>query len=279
MTQNKDALVFDLLMEETRFQASRMALAAMLGTTPDFNLACVGTSIYGLGALTVEALAYLICADVVYCYPASAQHYKLITLLNENVINLHDTLYARGNEFDPSYDAIIKEVMHAVRGGTRVTYATQGSPAFHCGTAASLHRRAKQEGFSSIVVGGVSSFELLSADLAGDYDLTNIQLYSVLALAKNAVRLDPGVPCLLFDFGRYALPAIREDSSKLQRSKVAALAHVIQRSYPTHHEVVLMSVRNNGRYSRLRTTTCETEEALLSFGEAVTIFIPAVGSL
>jgi precorrin-6B methylase 1 len=274
--REENRFVLDIMTEEPRERNSRMALATMLGTIPRFDLACLGISLHGLGALTFEAVACLASADVVYCYPTTAAHYNLTKLINDNVINLYDTLYTRGSEFEPTYDAIIKEVMRAVRGGSKVAYATQGSPAFHCGTATSLHRAAKREGFSSILISGVSSFELLSAELAADYDITNIQIYSTLQFTDGTIEINPNVPCLLFDLGRYALPAVREEASRLDRGKLAALAKLLGATYPADHEIVLMSVRTNGFCWQSKTTPAGFEEAVVAFGSATTIFLPAV---
>jgi precorrin-6B methylase 1 len=273
--EESNRFIFDVMMEEGREENSRIALAAMLGAVPHFDLACLGISIHGLGALTFEAIACLASADVVYCYPPTAHHYELLKRINKNLINLHDTLYSRGSEFNPAYDAIIKEVMNSVRSGSKVAYATQGSPAFHCGTAASLHRIAKQEGFSSILISGISSFELLSAELVADYDINSIQICSIVQLAAGLIEITSRTPCLLFDLGRYALPAIREDASNLNRPKIVALTGLLCTIYPADHEIILMYVRSNGVCSQSKTTLEGLEEALMAFGAAPTLFLPA----
>src|SRR5438477_13029990 len=117
--------------------------------------------------------------------------------------------------------------MKTRREGKKVVYATQGSPAFHCGTCVQLHRRAQQEGFSSILVGGVSSFELLSTALARN-DMRNVQLLSVRDLMNRRCTINPSVMCLLFDLFRYVLPAVREPASTALRPRVAAFADLLR---------------------------------------------------
>lgn len=158
MRQDEARFVFDEIMDGERESKSRMALATLLGTRPVFDLACVGTSMHGLGALTFEAFACLASADIVFYYPLTPSHYGLMELINDNVVNVHETFYVRGSDFESAYGAIIKDVMQTVKSGKKVAYATQGSPAFHCGTCVALYRKAKQEGFTSILVSGVSSF-------------------------------------------------------------------------------------------------------------------------
>jgi Tetrapyrrole (Corrin/Porphyrin) Methylases len=259
----------------------RKALAAVpLGTAPAFNLACIGTSIRSLGAFTFDGLACLACADVVYYYPPTRIHFESMRLINRNVVNVHETLYVRGGAFDPVYDAIVDHVMCTVRSGKKVAYAVQGSPAFHCGTAIRLHRNAKREGFSSILISGVSSFELLSAELSEHYDITNIQIYSVVQVAEGALPINTTVPCLLFDLGRYALPAVREAVSTYVRPNLTTLAGRLRAAYPLDHEVLLLSVNNRtGCCSSLKTSPADLEDALMSSTVAVTIFLPAIRTL
>jgi hypothetical protein len=271
--------VFDDIMDGERERKSRMALATMLGTTPVFDLACIGTSIHGLGALTFQALACLASADIVFYYPLTPSHYELMKLINDNVVNVHETFYVRGSDFNSAYSAIIEDVMQTVKSGKKVAYATQGSPAFHCGTCVALYRKAKQEGFSSILVSGVSSFELLSTVLAERYDLRNLQLYTIPDLMDGALAISPCVPCLLFDLARYGLPAVREAATTLLRPKLIPFADVLRATYPKDHEVMLMYVRGDGSCLKLETNPVDLEDALMDFGTRFgavpTIFAPA----
>lgn len=275
MKNGGPSLVFSEIMKRARKRKSQNALALLLGKVPHFDLACVGISIHGLSALTFEAVAYLACADVVYCYPQTESHYRLLQLLNESVINMHETLYVRGNSFEPTYDAIIKHVLGTVRNGKRVAYATQGSPAFHCGTCVSLCSLAKREGFSSILVSGVSSFDLLSAELTDNYDLTNIQVYCIPSVMNRRVEINPSVPCFLFDLGRYALPAVREAPRTMVQPRLAALAELLRASYPADHEIILMYARTSGLCETLKTNLLDLVNQVISFGLQPTIFVPA----
>jgi len=254
----------------------RRSLAMIpLGTAPPFSLACIGASISGLGAFTFDALACMVSADVVYCYPTTSKQYELIKLTNRCVVNLHETEYVRGGEFNAAYDAIVEQVLTAVRGGKKVAYTTQGSPAFHCGTAVRLHRTAQSEGLKSIMIPGVSSFELLITELTLDYELNSIQAYSVLHVMDGTVEIDPQVPCLLFDIGRYALPSIRQPAERFITRNVASVVEKLQRCYPSDHEILLMCVSDDG-CSIVRTHFATLLESLTKFRPGVTIFMPPV---
>jgi hypothetical protein len=268
-------LVFDRLMSNGRDKHARLALAAMLGEIPDFDLACVGISIAGLGACTFKAVAYMVSADVVYCYPPDKYHYELVKMLNPTVVNMHDELYKRGNQFENSYQTIMNEVMSVVRTGKRVAYATQGSPAFHCGTAVSLHRRANQEGYSSVLVSGVSSFELLSAELSMKYEINTIQITSVLDLVVDSTSIDRRRHCLLFDLSRYVLPTVRAPSESVNISRLTAVSNILRSIYGLGHSVILMIVLTNGTYSKETVNLADFENAVFHSVSIPTVFIPA----
>ena len=256
----------------------RNKLASVCGIPAHFDLVCLGTSIHGLGACTVEAIAYLTCADVVYHYPLTTAHEALIRLLNPNVVNLNENHYVPGASFVPAYDAIVNEVMDVVRSGKKVAYATQGSPAFHCWTARRLHRTAKREGFVALMLPGVSSLELISAELVTEYDITSVQVYSVTRLMEGTLAIDTRVPCLLFDMGRYALPAVRQSAGAFLQPELAGLAKHLGAIYPPDHQFLLMYVDINdvGCSQRVTATAQSLAEELIKFKAGVTMFIPAV---
>jgi hypothetical protein len=246
----------------------------MTQAAPRFDLACVGTSLRGLSAFTLEGLSHLAAADLVYYYPPTPDHLALMQEINDAVIDLNATLYVRGAAFSQTYDAIVAEVMNALRGGKSVAYAVQGSPAFHCGTARRLHQQATREGFSSILISGVSSFEVLSAELAGRYDLTSVQLYSIPTVVAGRVAIDARAPCLLFDLGTYALPAVRESADMLSRPHLARLVALLRARYSDHHPIFLLFVDARGFSRSLKTEPAGLEESLLRFGPGVTLFLP-----
>ena len=276
MQHDSPTFVFDALMATNKRTRSRTALATMFGLAPCFDLACVGTSIRGAGALTFEAVTYLASADVVFYYPPTTPHYELLKLLNDDVVNLNDTLYVRGAPFGPTYEAIIEEVIGVLKTGKRIAYATQGSPAFHCGTCLSLIRRATQEGFRAVLIPGVSSLEVLSTDLAPLYDFNSLQLYSIDDVMNRKANIDPRNPCLLFDLGRYALPAVREKAGNILRSKLNALSEFLSSIYTSSHELILCSVKPDGLCVQSKTTLNRLEETVGRLGTSQTIFVPAL---
>jgi hypothetical protein len=244
--------------------------------TAAVDLACSGTSIRGLGAFSLESLGYLASADVVYYYPPSVPHCDFMRSINPNVIDLNQTIYVKGSAFEPAYDAIVAEVMGALAARRRVAYAVQGSPAFHCGTAVRLHHQAKKAGFSSIIISGISSLELLCAQLTErHYNITNLQIYSAVDIAYGSAAIDSRVPCLLCDLGRYALPRVREAARTFSRERLELLGRRLRATYPPKHPVLVMQVAPSGRYHIEQTDITVLDDVLPRTGAGITMFLPA----
>jgi hypothetical protein len=123
------------------------------------------------------------------------------------------------------------------------------------------------------MITGVSSFELLTAELLEHYDVTNIQIYSVNRIVGETVAIDIRVPCLLFDLGRYALPAVGEAPTALLRPKLTNLANRLRAIYPLDYPVFLMHIATDACRS-VRTNPIELEAALTKFQGGAPSFSP-----
>ncbi len=250
-------------------------VAKVLSETPSFDLACVGTSIHCLKAFTLESLAYITSADIVYYYPPSSDHLNFMKEINANVVDLFADLYRKGADFQPTYQAIVEKILDAIKSGKKVTYASQGSPVFLSYTSIWAYRSAREQGFSAVMVPGVSSFELLICELCKHYDTYDIQIYNASSVALGIGTIDPHTPCLLFNFSRYALPAIRESADKLLHTNISKLVEKLRSIYPADHSVLGMTVAPSGQCQTLLTTLAELEAHLVRSGMAGTLFLPA----
>ena len=249
----------------TRSDISSVVTKA-LSEAPSVDLACVGTSIHGLKAFTLESLGYIASADIVYYYPPSSDHLNFMKEINSNVVDLFADLYRKGADFQPTYQAIVEKVLDSVKSGKKVAYASQGSPVFLSYTSIWAYRSAREQGFSAIMVPGVSSSELLICELCKHYDTYDIQIYNASSIALDIGTIDPHTPCLLFNFSRYALPAIRESADKLLNTNISKLVEKLRSIYPADHIVLGMTVAPRGYCQTLQTTLAELEAHLVRSG-------------
>lgn len=262
------------MLDEQNAKNMRVALSALLGKRRGVDLACVGISIEGLGACTFDAIAHIVSADVVFCYPTTPAHLYVVQKLNPAVVNMYESHYIKGKQFDQAYDAIVEEVLDEVKKGKKVAYATEGSPAFHCGTAAVLTRRARELGFSTALIPGVSSFDLLCASVVPDHDLTSVQVYSIFTFVGGRARIDTRLPCFLCDLGRFAMPAVRERSSTYLNEKLSLLGGALRRIYPPSHDIFIMKIQPANSSLSVKTTMQDLEQAFPENLIGCTIFVP-----
>ncbi len=251
-------------------------LATLIREPPKFDLACVGTSICGLKALTIESISYLVHADLVYYYPVTSRHLEFLEQLNTNVIDLNSSLYQDGRSFNTAYSDIIDDVLSTVRSGKKTVYAVQGSPAFLAYTSIELVRRVTIEGRRAVMVPGVSSFECLLAALALHHDLYDIQLYNCASVVTSSSKIDPRTPCLLFNLSVHASPVISKATNQFEPEQVEVLRQALSTLYPQSHALKLLVVHPDGQCIAQDSTIATMNADIRSGPPTITIFVPAI---
>jgi len=250
--------------------------STLIQEPPKFDLACVGTSILGLRALTLESITYFAHADVVYYYPVTACHLDFMRELNDNVIDMNNTLYRDGRRYQEAYSEIIDEVLSTARSGKRIAYAVQGSPAFLAYTSIELIRRAKRENLHAVMVPGVSSFECLLATVTTSHDLYDVQLYNCATVVYSGAKINPHTACCLFNLAVYASPVISKITNQLDTDKVEALRKSLRKFYSDFHTLTLVYVRPDGQCDLKESSIASMIADLMLGPQTVTILIPAI---
>jgi len=246
----------------------------LIEIAPEFDLACIGTSIYGLGAATIESLRYISHARIVYCYPVTRQHAAVMRSLNRNIVDLNDSHYLAGRKFEVAYSEIITEILRAASDGGRVVYAQQGSPTFLAYTSVQLLKLASAEGLRVVAVPGVSSFECLLTYLAPRFDLSDVQLYNCSSIASGAVSIDRRIPCLCFNLARYASGAIGAHAEHFDPALLDALIRKLAQFYEEDHPVFMNVVEPSGSVSEIQTSVQRLNRDLAIAPPNATLFLP-----
>lgn len=250
------------------------ALRAAILTPHPFNLACVGVSISGLNALTIESISCIIHADIVYTYAVSPAHLAHLRMFNDMLIDLNAAIYTPGQERARTYADITQLIMKDIRSGRRVCYAQQGSPTFLSFTGTILRRAAISEGFDVIVLPGVSSFECLLTELAQEHDLYDIQILNCGSIMQNSRLLNNGVSCILFNLVTYASEHVTRHAETFSRTKVEALAVQLAACYGPSHVVYTLSILPSGRVKKDNARLAELPIVLRQQPSSVSLFIP-----
>ena len=99
-----------------------------------------------MGNITVESLAWMSIADVLFYLVADPVAEAVIRELNPRAISLHGH-YGEGVHRSKSYEAMIEEIMRSVRDGKRTVAAFYGHPGVFAFPSHESIRRARREAF------------------------------------------------------------------------------------------------------------------------------------
>lgn len=250
---------------------------AVIGAVPlsvNFDLACVGTSISGLSAMTLESIGYLVSADIVYAYPVSPAHDLFLRGFNDNIVDLNQGLYAAGQARARAYAEIIDLILGDLRRGKRVCYAQQGSAAFLTYTGTELRRIAVREGFRVLATPGVSSFECLLTHLTERHDLYDLQLLNCGTVMRRPDLPNPRLALVLFNLVTYAAELVTREAQELGADRLSALAERLARQYGPAHPVYLLSVLPGGRVNEVVGPVVRLPSLLATEPACASLFLP-----
>ena len=243
--------------------------------SPEFDLACVGTSISGLTGITVDALTCIFHADVVYYYPLTPTHREFIRLLNSNAVDLNSSIYVKGRNYAETYDDVVNTVLNAVRSGNRVVYAQQGSPAYLAFTARRVYRQASKEGFRALLVPGVSSLEYIISKLIEREDVTDFFLLSCADLANGERSLDSRSSCFLVNWAHY-MSGTRRGARVDPDEKITRFVASLRSVYPSDHRIAAYVVAPTGAVSSSECIVGSLSAEIVDYPMECTFYIPPI---
>lgn len=253
----------------------KAALIEAVPSTVAYDLACIGTSISGFGAMTIESVGYLVSADVVFSHPVSTAHDVFLRGFNSNIIDLDGELYTVGRLRSEAYRSIIDLIMAELHAGKRVCYAQQGSPAFLAYTGIELRRTAAAAGFKLVVAPGVSSFECLLTYLGARHDLYDVQLINCGTLVDLPISHSRELSLLLFNLVTYADDRVTRQASALRAERLKALERRLISMFGAEQHIHLLSVLPGGRVDE-RIAKLDDFAPLLHTGpSSISLFLPA----
>ncbi|HYE47963.1 MAG TPA: SAM-dependent methyltransferase [Azospirillaceae bacterium] len=131
------------------------------------SLTIVGTGIQAVAHLTREAIGHIRHADVVFHSIKDPVAAADIHAINPNAIDL-TVLYGTEKRRRLTYMQMAAAMLREVRAGRRVTGVFYGHPGFYVAPARIALATARQEGFETRLLAGISSVDLLFADLRID---------------------------------------------------------------------------------------------------------------
>jgi hypothetical protein len=170
--------------------------------------------------------------DVLYVLadPAAA---TWLAALNPRARSLA-ALYRPGVPRGQVYEAMVEEILGAVRGGKRVCAVFYGHPGVYVQPSHEAVRRARAEGLAARMLPAVSAEDCLFAELGVDPGEHGWQSFEATDFVRRR-RPDPTAGLVLWQVDAIG----RFDSARGPNPEgLRALAETLARTYPPEHEVV-----------------------------------------
>ena len=165
------------------------------------QLVVVGTGLRTTGHFTSEAIAWIRAADKVLYVVGDPVAEEVLRTLNPDAVESLQDLYGEGKERQDTYDQMVERILECVRSGLRTCAAFYGHPGVFVYPSHVAVRRARAEGFSAIMLPGISAEDCLFADLGIDPAAYGCQSYEATDYLFSQRRLEPSSALVLWQVG------------------------------------------------------------------------------
>ncbi|HSC91275.1 MAG TPA: SAM-dependent methyltransferase [Gaiellaceae bacterium] len=199
------------------------------------SLTVVGTGIQLVAHVTHEARAELEAADEVLYVVADPAVAVWLERVNPKARSLGG-LYEPGRNRHEIYDAMVEEILAAVRRGSRVCAAFYGHPGVFVSPSHEAIRIARDEGYAARMLAAVSAEDCLFADLGINPGERGCQSYEATEFLVHRHVVDPTAALLLWQVDLIGQVDFRPEPGV---EGLRVLVESLLGSYPAEHEVVL----------------------------------------
>lgn len=199
------------------------------------SLTVVGTGIAFGVHMTQQARVAIERADDVFYLLAEGTAEKWFRGLNPSSHPLRGH-YAVGRPRWETYNGMVEEILTAVRKGRNVCAAFYGHPGVFATPAHDAIQRAREEGFTAVMLPAVSAEDCLFADLGVDPGESGCQSYEATDFLLRRRRFDTTVPLILW---QVAFIGIRTAPVAVNDQGFGVLVDHLLEHYPESHPAVV----------------------------------------
>lgn len=201
------------------------------------QLIVVGTGLRTVGHLTTETIAWVQAADKVLYVVGDPVAEEMLHDLNPDGAESLQTLYREGKQRLDTYHEMVERILACVRAGLRTCAVFYGHPGVFVYPSHEAVSRARAEGYSALMLPGVSAEDCLFADLGVDPATTGCQSYEATDFLFNMRRTDPSSALVLWQIGILGNESFNA-SGRYDISLLPLLIGKLARLYPLAHSVV-----------------------------------------
>lgn len=206
-------------------------------TTSKGQLIVVGTGLRTVGHMTVEAIAWIKAADRVLYVVGDPVAEEMIFKLNPNAESLQ-TLYSSALKRIDTYEAMVERLLACVRAGLRTCGVFYGHPGVFVYPSHEAITRARQEGYSAVMLPGVSAEDCLFADIGIDPASTGCASYEATDFLFHHRPCDPASALVLWQIGILGNDGYNP-VGKYETPLMPLLIGKLAQYYPLEHQVAV----------------------------------------
>jgi hypothetical protein len=179
---------------------ARTAARGSAGETAKGSLVVAGTGIASIAHLTLEAVAAVETADVVFYLVIDQLTINWILSRSPSARPLYHH-YEPGRNRRDSYDGMVEEILVEMRCGSNVTALFYGHPGILAYPGHRAIARARAEGFFTRMLPGISADACLLAELGIDPATDGLQAFEATQFMTAGKAPDIRTPLILWQIG------------------------------------------------------------------------------
>jgi hypothetical protein len=202
------------------------------------SLVVVGTGIRSVGQLTAEAVAHMKAASKVFYLVSEPVSEFIIQALHPSDSHSLYVHYNEGGNRKDSYEAMVGQILSAVRDGHRTCAVFYGHPGVFAFPSHESIRRARAEGFDAKMLPAISAEDCLFADLGVDPALTGCQSYEATDFLLNDKVIDTTSQLILWQIGVVGDVTFRRNGFHLGECLTLLQSRLTSLYGPTHQAYV-----------------------------------------
>lgn len=164
------------------------------------RLVVVGTGLRTTGQMTIDAIAWIKRADLVLYVVGDPVAEDAIFALNPKAESLQ-VLYSSETKRIDTYNAMVERILTEVRAGKTVCGVFYGHPGVFVYPSHEAIKLARAEGFSAVMLPGISAEDCLFADIGIDPASTGCSSYEATDWLFNQRPTDPASAMVLWQIG------------------------------------------------------------------------------
>jgi hypothetical protein len=242
---------------------------ASLDTTPDLTV--VGTGMSFRAHMTLEALEAIERAEQLFFVAADVMTEKWLRELNPSAERLPG--YLEGRPRRETYDLWVDLVLGSVRAGRRTCAASYGHPGVLVAFTREAIRLARAEGYSAVMLPGISTEACLFADLDVDPGPDGWQSYIAAVFLRRKPRFDSATPLVLWQIKVVGTPGPPDE---IDRAGLERLTAYLLEHYPPDHEVTVYEASRNPALAPEIGRLPLDRLPGIRFRHTVTLYVPAL---